>query len=143
MTDNSKISGQLWFEDNLDEVPIEKLVHYTAVEYFLTIQDEPSSDATNLEKVNRYLESFHHLCEVKDWEKAKIILSIQLDTPTQEELHIQLGTWGYYNEQINYCSKLLDKLDDITNTVCLNDIGNAYQSLSNLSKSLEFYEREL
>ena len=51
MTDNSTTPGQLLFAElaiNLDEVSFENLVHYTSVEYFLTIEDEPDSDATNL-----------------------------------------------------------------------------------------------
>jgi len=48
-------------EINLAQVSLEQLVHYTAIEYFLTIEDQPDSDATNLATVNQYLESFHHL----------------------------------------------------------------------------------
>jgi hypothetical protein len=49
---------------NLDKVSFEQLAHYTALKFFLTVEDEPHFEATNLEKVNRYLESFHHLCKV-------------------------------------------------------------------------------
>jgi hypothetical protein len=94
--------GQLLFTKlgiNLDEVPIEQLSDYTAVEYYLTVEDEPPHNATNLEKVRGYLEAFYHLSEVEDWQRAKAVMGCQLDTPTQEELHQQLGTWGYYQEQ--------------------------------------------
>lgn len=103
MTADLQTPGQLLFTKlgiNLDEVPIEQLSDYTAVEYYLTVEDEPSPDAANIEKVRRYLEAFHHLSEVEAWEEASKILSIYLDTPTNEQLHEQLGTWGYYHERI-------------------------------------------
>ena len=59
---------------NFEEIPLEKIPHYTAVEYFLTVEDEPTADATNSEKVKRYREAFYHLCEVQDWHRAKQIL---------------------------------------------------------------------
>ena len=108
MTDNSKTPGQLLFEEleiNLDKVPFEHLSNYTAIEYFLTIEDEPLSDATNLEKVSRYLESFYHLCEVEDWKRASKVIFVRLNTPTQEELHAQLKTWGYYRQLHELYSK--------------------------------------
>jgi hypothetical protein len=48
-----------------------------------------------------YLEAFHHLCELEDWETASKILFIPLDTPTKDALVNQLGVWGYYREQID------------------------------------------
>ena len=64
---NSQTPGQLLFaklEIDLDEVPIEQLAEYTAVEYYLAIEDDPPNDATNLDNVQRYLQSFDHLCDV-------------------------------------------------------------------------------
>jgi hypothetical protein len=46
-----------------------ELSNYSAVEWWLT-EYKPKPDAPNLEKVRGYLEAFHHLCEVEDWEKA-------------------------------------------------------------------------
>ena len=65
ITNSSTTLGQLLFVKlglNLDGVPLELLADYTAVEYYLTVEDESSPDATNLEKVRCYLESFEHLC---------------------------------------------------------------------------------
>jgi hypothetical protein len=62
ISNNSKTPSQLLFKElaiNLDEVPIDRIHHYIAVEYFLKVEDEPDSDVNNLERVNRYLESFH------------------------------------------------------------------------------------
>ena len=97
---------------NVDKVPIEQLLHYTAVEYFLSVEDEPSFDAANLKKVNRYLESFYHLCEAQNWDKARKLLFLQfIDTTTQEFLPVQLCTWGYYQEAAKLYKRLLYKLE--------------------------------
>jgi tetratricopeptide (TPR) repeat protein len=136
--------GQLLFTKlgiNLDEVPIEQLSDYTAVEYYLTVEDEPSHDATNLEKVRGYLEAFHHCCEVEDWEKAGKILSLGLDTPTNECLHNQLGTWGYYPQQIEVYSRLLGKLNHSCDIICWAGIGNACQSLAKYRLAMRYYHK--
>lgn len=83
--------------------PSWKRTHYRAVVNWLT-KYKPKPDASNLEKVRGLVEAFHHLCEVEDWEKAEKILFTRLDTPTNEELHNQLNTWGYYREQIELYS---------------------------------------
>lgn len=95
---------------NLDEVLLEQLDHYIAVENYLTEDDELPPNATNLEQISGYQEAFHHLCEVAAWEKASEILFTNLNTSTNEELHEQLSTWGYYREQTHLYNRLLDKL---------------------------------
>ncbi|MBD1904700.1 hypothetical protein NDI37_02650 [Funiculus sociatus GB2-A5] len=89
--------------------PSWKRTQYRAVINWLT-KYKPLPDAPNLEKVRGYMEAFHHLCEVEDWERASILLSIRLNTPSNEELHTQLGTWGFYHEQVNLYSRILGKL---------------------------------
>jgi len=67
---------------NLDidvhKVPIDKRHHYRAVKYYLTVEDEPPSDATNLEKVHRHTESLHHSCQLQAWEPVQSILSFPI-----------------------------------------------------------------
>ena len=77
----------------------EQRCQYRAVVNWLT-DYQPNSDATNLEKVKGYLEVFYHLCGVEDWERAKEILFVSLNTPTQQKLVHQMRTWAYYREQI-------------------------------------------
>ncbi len=114
---------------SLDKVSFEQLSNYTAVEYYLTIEDIPAPKATNLEKVNRYLEAFHHLCKPEDWENALKIFAHRLDTPTNDELHNQLHTWGYYQEEVDLHQKLLGKLNPEIETIILNGLSNIYNSL--------------
>ncbi len=84
-------------------------LHYRAVISWLMFY-KPKSDATNLEKVRGYLEAFHHLCVVEDWERASEVITIRLDTPTNQELHHQLNTWGYYRELVDLYTRILGKL---------------------------------
>ncbi len=46
---------------------------------------KPHPDASNIEEIKGFLEAFHHLCEVENWGQAKSLLSIDLNTPTNEE----------------------------------------------------------
>ncbi|OQW92677.1 MAG: hypothetical protein BWK78_00955 [Thiotrichaceae bacterium IS1] len=76
MTSSQKLFEKLAI--NWDEVPIEQLADYTAIEYYLTVEDELSINAPDTEKMRCYLESLHHLCETKDWERIKIILIVPI-----------------------------------------------------------------
>ncbi|MEM7556984.1 MAG: tetratricopeptide repeat protein, partial [Cyanobacteria bacterium P01_A01_bin.84] len=128
---------------NLDEVPFEQLVHYTAVEYYLTIEDELPADATNLEKVNKFLESFNHLCQAEAWEKASTIFRTRLETPTNDELHRQLRLWGYYKEQINISLRLFRKLDLSIDVICANSLGTAYGFVGQYQEAINYHQQAL
>ncbi|MFB8791647.1 MAG: hypothetical protein U7123_23105 [Potamolinea sp.] len=102
----------------------EQRLHYRAVVQWLT-DYKPNSDATNLEKVQGYLEAFHHLGNVEDWERAREILFIRLDTPTNESLPDQLLTWGYYREPNQHLTRLIGKLNQSCDVICWNGVGVA------------------
>jgi tetratricopeptide (TPR) repeat protein len=124
-----------------DEIPLEKLAEYTAVEYFLTIEDTSPETASNLEKVRRYLEAFSHLVSVVDWKRAISILNLQLDTPSMESLHNQLGTWGYYREQIDLYNQLI--MHSGSDILWLSFLGNTYYRLGNYQKAIDCHETSL
>jgi tetratricopeptide (TPR) repeat protein len=108
---------------------------------------EPAFGASNLERVRGYLEAFDHYREVKDWEAAKAIAWTSLDTPTQEYLCSQLGTWGYYREQIPLFRKLLEisrKTGDPNKEgAALSGLGNAYYCLSDYQQAINYYQQRL
>ncbi|MEW6493482.1 MAG: tetratricopeptide repeat protein [Cyanobacteriota bacterium] len=116
--------------------------HDTAAKMWLTAH-QPEPEAPILEQVRGYLEAFHHLCELEDWESASEILSIRLDTPTNEELVNQLGIWGYYREQIELYSRLLYKLNPSLDSICLNDLGVAYNCLGNYALALKYHSQNI
>ena len=116
-----------------------KRTHYRAVRNWLT-KYTPPSEASHLEQVRGYLEAFHHLCEVEDWNRASAILSIPLNTCTKQLLHEQLGTWGYYREQIRLYSKLLGNLKPLHYVTYLSALGNTLCSLGEYFKGLKYYQ---
>jgi tetratricopeptide (TPR) repeat protein len=126
----------------LTEISLWELSNYSAVEWWLT-DYKSKADDTYLEKVRGYLEAFYHLSEVEDWERAKTIIMKKSGTLIDEELHIQLGTWGYFQEQVDLCSRLLGKLGVVTDSICLNTLGLAYDSLSNYPQAIKYYEQDL
>ncbi len=112
---------------------------YRAVVNWL-MKYKPLSDVTNIEKVKGLVEAFYHLCEVEAWKEAGNIPLVILNTPTNEKLHNQLQTWGYYQEQIDLYSKLLGKLNSEWDATCLGGLGNAYQFLGDYTRAMEFHE---
>lgn len=119
-----------------------QFAHYIAIENWLTAY-KPKSDATNLEKVRGYLEAFHHLCEVEAWEQASKILFLHPNLPTTQALHKQLGTWGYYREEIELYSRLLNKSNQDLDCILLHGLGWAYCYLGKGEKAIEYHQQLL
>jgi tetratricopeptide (TPR) repeat protein len=124
------------------ELPPCKRAQYRAVKNWLT-RYKPKSDASNLKKVKGYLETFHHLCELKDWGKASKIIEINLDIPNNIELHNLLITWGYYREVIDLYSRFLGNLDPASDAVCFLGLGKGYHYLENYDQAIYYYEESL
>lgn len=119
--------------------------HYIAAQMWRTAY-QPESDASNLEQVRGYLEAFHHYCEVDDRESAAEIIFTRIDTPTNEQLHNQLGTWGYYREQVelyNQFLSLLDESDLEWKAICFNGLGNFYCSQGDYALAIGFCQQSL
>ena len=141
------------------ELPPYKRAQYRAVKKWLTMY-KPKPDAFNLEKVKGYLETFHHLCELEEWERAGKILLTRLNTPTKEQLHNHLNTWGYYQEQANIYDRLLEKFNEKFNNrnfiwdsnwlelgsfinIILTGLGNSYLCIREYEKALVYYQQRL
>ncbi len=124
------------------ELPPYKRAQYRAVKNWLT-RYKLKPDASNLEKVRGYLEAFHHLCEVEDWERASNIIEIHLDTPNDTELHNLLITWGYYREVIDLYSRLLGNLDPVSDAVCFLGLGKGYHYLEKYDQAISYYKESL
>jgi|JFJP01.1.fsa_nt_gi tetratricopeptide (TPR) repeat protein len=111
-----------------------------AIEYLLTIEEEAQEINKKLQKVNRYLHTFHHLCEISKWQKASQVLSF---CPVSKELHEQLRIWGYYREQIELYQNLLGKVSPEQDLVCLNGLGRAFCNLSDFDQSCDYHQQQL
>jgi len=136
--------GQSLFNNwniNLDEILFEQLDHYIAVKNYLMDEDEPSPDAENIEKVKGLLEAFYHLCEVGDWVNAENIFKIRLEITQKQELHSQLFTWGYYDENIYLCKRILNKLSPRINIVCYKTLADNMCILGRYNQAIEYCKK--
>ncbi|NES73208.1 MAG: tetratricopeptide repeat protein, partial [Okeania sp. SIO2D1] len=122
--------------------PLSKRLQYQAVVMWLTDYKCPQEVSNNLEMVKGYLESFYHLGEVEDWERASQILFIQVP-PIRESLHTQLSRWGYSQESIQLHSTLLGKLDRRWDSLCLNCLAKVYYSLEKYDKAIDYHQQDL
>ncbi|WP_353933029.1 tetratricopeptide repeat protein [Okeanomitos corallinicola TIOX110] len=120
-----------------DIIPRLKRTHYRAITNWLT-KYELNKDTSNLEKVKGLFETFYHFCEVEAWLEAKQIMLVRIDTPTNEELHEQLQTWGLYQETINFYNKLLGKLDYQWEAISLTGVGKINNDLGYFNTSIKY-----
>lgn len=67
----------------------------------------------------------------------------QLPTFPNYSFYENLGIWGYYLEQIELGEKLINKISDEVDCLCLFEIGNAYYNLGQFKKSLNYYQKLL
>ncbi|NET17229.1 MAG: tetratricopeptide repeat protein, partial [Okeania sp. SIO1H6] len=122
--------------------PPSKRHQYRAVINWVTNYKCPPEVNEKLEVVKGYLEAFYHLCEVEDWERAKQILNIKVP-PVDEYLDSQLRSWDYYEECIHIYRRLLGKLDQYWESICLNGLGIAYYFLGEYHKAIEYFQQSL
>jgi len=113
-----------------------------AADLWLTAYVAPD-DAPNIETVRGYLEAFDHFCEVRDWEQTCSVLDIQIDSPTQEPLHWQLETWGYYQEQIQLYKKVIGKTSIERDILWFRGFGIAYTSTGDYTLAIQFHQQSL
>ena len=123
---------------------VRKRSQYRAVMNWLT-EYKPHANASNLEKVKGYLEAFHHLCQAEDWYRATQLIFIRLNTPTKEQLHKQLYTWGYYQKQIEIYTQILSfrELSLQTKATVLTNLGKANIALVNFDQAIKYLKQSL
>jgi tetratricopeptide (TPR) repeat protein len=85
----------------------------------------------NIKDVRAYLESFYHLCEAEDFERASNVFLSPMQRLNGEKLYELLGRWGNYQQMIDCSNKLLEKPHLEVDLVCLKILGNAYYNLNN------------
>jgi tetratricopeptide (TPR) repeat protein len=78
--------------------PRQKRIQYRAIINWLT-NYKPQPEATALEQIRGYLETLHHLCQVKTWKGIKVILNlpIRINPPTVS-LSILLSEYLLFKE---------------------------------------------
>jgi tetratricopeptide (TPR) repeat protein len=120
--------------------PIWKRAHFRASINWLT-KYYPAQSTSNLQKIHGYLEAFYHLSVVKAWRESSKIALFQIDSPTNEELHKQLHTWGYYQQQIIVYSLLLGKINHELDIICLSGLGEVFDVLGDYQQAVTYYEQ--
>jgi tetratricopeptide (TPR) repeat protein len=118
----------------------------TPAHLWLTAYTAPSN-VERIETVRGYLEAFDHYCKVENWDDARSIAWTKLNTPTNDYLSWQLGTWSYYREQILLYSKLLEIAQKQDNRrgegIALGSLGGAYQSLGQYEQAIAHQQQYL
>ncbi|MGD2179656.1 tetratricopeptide repeat protein [Lusitaniella coriacea] len=111
--------------------------------YYWLNSYQPEPNASNLEQLRGYIEAFHHLCELSAWQEAAQILLTRLNFTLEKTLHEQIGTWGYYREQIELYRRLLGKLDLQFDCLCLQGLGNTSCWLGKIDEAIEYHQQQL
>jgi tetratricopeptide (TPR) repeat protein len=131
---------------NITEISHRERAHYRAVKNWLG-KYKPEAKASNLEQIRGYLEAFYHLCEVREWQIAGIVLSAPINTTigTDYALYRQLEIWGYYNEQLEIYKRLSNHEDIPPNlyVLALVGLGNVYGRLANYSEAIDYPQKAL
>ncbi|WP_198525333.1 tetratricopeptide repeat protein [Kamptonema formosum] len=122
--------------------PLWKRNQYIAVTNWLLMY-KPLPSATKLEQVKGFLEAVYHLGKAESWAEAYTVIMTRLNTPTKEELHNQLNTWGYYREQIELYETVLYKVHPITDAICLNGLGDVYLAKGKLGEATDYYSQSV
>lgn len=116
-----------------------KRMYYKSVVNLITKGYQP--DSSNSGNVFPFIESFHQLCEVEDWKRAWIILSLDIDNNNTTQLHSQLSYWGYYNQQIELYSRIVDRLPPDCQCICLMGLASGYSITGRNSISIKCYQQ--
>jgi tetratricopeptide (TPR) repeat protein len=146
MNEHSMKSTEVWQELNsklqaLQATSHWQRIHYRAVKNWLTLY-KYSAQATRLEQIKGYLEAFFHLKEVEDWLGMKAILQVEVDDSSYE-LHEQLHIWGYYQEQTDAYTQLLNRLDSGLDSTILSGLGITSHTLGKYEQAIGYYKRDL
>ena len=118
-------------------------VHRHACHYYL---DHPLPEKrTTKEDVQPLIEAYHHACMAEEYDRAMDIIFVC-------HLHEDLDRWGNYRTLVELYAGVLPKdhfrgeplLGSLeTHSAVLGNLGNAYHSLGQAEKAIEYYEDAL
>lgn len=108
---------------DLTVIPIAQLADYAAIFYFLTVEAAEIQGAIATE-TRPFLETFYHLVQLEDWQRAMQLLLWVPDGKLGEEFHHALGIWGQFSAQVDVYESLLHKVNRQCDMTCLNGLAN-------------------
>jgi tetratricopeptide (TPR) repeat protein len=123
-----------------DSLTLWDYAHYLAASNWLT-HYSPAPGTSNLEQVRGYLEAAYHLVEAEAWGAAAAIAT-QVIAGTHP-LCLQLGKWGYIQDQLDLCQRLLHRVDDKTNALCFAGLGHSFYELGEAQQAITYHQQQL
>jgi tetratricopeptide (TPR) repeat protein len=118
--------------------PTEK-AYLQAASYWLNISQK-ENERPYLEKIQGFLEGVHHLRQLQAWELASQVLFLQSRKEDNLVLYQQLGSLGWFGEQIDCYLDLLGKVSISFDLFCLKELGDAYISLCQYDTAINAFQ---
>ncbi len=126
--------------------PHDQQRHYRRQYLAVTQQFRRSYSDSSKEFIQGYIEAFNHLVEVKDWDRALMILieplGLYSDVEKQDVLG-QLQLWNECSKIIELSEKIIDSLNPHNRLLIVNRIANAYEKLSQYESAKASYQLSL
>ncbi|NJR31688.1 MAG: tetratricopeptide repeat protein [Chamaesiphon sp. CSU_1_12] len=139
---------------NLHELTIERLRanysfderhNYQAMKYWLSGRYRCQA-STQIDRLKPYLQSLEHLVAIPDWSRAVQILIApigELSTIEEQDVLGQLQIWGYYQQIVELCHKVIDRVEPESRLIIITRLANALTSLRQYQSALKYYRAAL
>jgi len=137
----SPITEQIKAKLSTKKLTVTEKAHLKATIHWL--QNHQLLDSSLEEQIQGYLEACDHLCKIELWPVAYQIFSLRLPFLPDYIFYENLGIWGYYREQIEIGKKLIEKISNDVDFLCLFEMGNAYCYLGQYETAFNYYYRLL
>ena len=118
-----------------------QLVQYRSINNWLT-EYSPPPNASNLKKIEGFLEASYHCCELEAWEAAWKIACTRLSCVGDRTLRSQMLLWGYYQELVELYIPLLERVPQL-NEYIYQGLVNCYERLANYEETLKYSQKLL
>ncbi|MEC4982658.1 MAG: tetratricopeptide repeat protein, partial [Oscillatoria sp. PMC 1076.18] len=117
--------------------------HHQAITYYRN-HTKPRQEWKTLADVQEYLEIFYHFCELGDYESA--FNTIRDGSDDEVDTFLDLG--GYNQIRVELYTQLIanwqpEDREDWRYTASLTSLGNAYNSLGEYRRAIEFQQQSL
>jgi tetratricopeptide (TPR) repeat protein len=99
-----------------------------------------------IDRLRCYLYTFNLLAEIDDWTRALQILIApisELSTIEEQDVLGQLQIWGYYQQIVELCHKVIDKVEPESRLIIMTRLANALTSLRQYQSALKYYRAAL